>query len=497
MSAWCSWPCAVRTFYLQWHVCRSAGRLNILDLRDNRIRTIEQGALSSLNLQDLKLSNAQQFANKLLPSSFGGVGTIRASNTTQSATQTIAPNVTSVATGTTNDDAYDDTSTKSAASDEGDAGGLAVSVIVACVAGVLLLAVAAVGIMCTRRRAQRQKRHAATKRDGLVGEVKRHAWTAFVGKFGNVFLQERQQTNADHLKLRAQFHDCEVDTKHIVIRDLHGTCQFGQRCFGLLTAPAPANRTPKGNKNTQQDVMVTCCDKENVETIKAFLVKAHLLCSLSHQNILTVFGVVTTTMPMMIATRLMSNGDLKQFLRNCRPTAQNQREMLDTKALGEIALHVVNGCEFLESRKVVHRALMAENILVGKDHNEICISGLGSMRDISLYEEYVKLTSTPDNELDIRWMAPELLMASKTFTIKSDVWAFGVCLWEIWTFAKTPYYGLSTREIKEQIDQGAHLNKPKECPDFMYWTMKGCWRSTSSARPTFTHLRPVNHTFTR
>ena len=469
--------------------------LEDLDLRHNSLQTIEEGALSLFtNSQEVKLDNAQTFANNLLPSSFGGGSTTR-SNTPQHTTQTIASRVTSVAMGTTSYNAYtayNTTVTKSAASDGGDTGGSAVPVIVACVAGVLLLAVVAVGIVCTQRRARsgRQQRQAASKHQGLVSEVKRHAWSEFVGKFGNIFLQERKQTHADDLKTRAQFHGTEVEAKQIVIRDLQGTCQFGKRCFGSLIGPG--NGTHRENRSTaraQQDVVVTCCDKENVETMKAFLIRAHLLCSLSHENILRVAGVVTTNMPMMIATRRMVNGDLKQFLRNCRPTAQHQREVLDAQALTEIALQVVNGCEFLESRKVVHRALMAENILVGKNHNEICISGLGTIRDISVYEEYVKLTSTPDNELDIRWLAPELLLAAKTFTVKSDVWSFGVCLWEIWTFAKTPYYGMSTREIKEQIEEGAHLTKPKDCPDFIYWAMKGCWRSSPAARPTFTHLR--------
>jgi serine/threonine protein kinase len=109
------------------------------------------------------------------------------------------------------------------------------------------------------------------------------------------------------------------------------------------------------------------------------------------------------------------------YLRACRPTVTKVKEALRLTELLAITLQVVQGCEFLESRKVVHRALMAKNVLVGVNHLDVRLSGFGSLREVLRADEYVKTSDTKDSNLNIRFMAPESFTDNR-FSVKSDVW---------------------------------------------------------------------------
>ena len=91
--------------------------------------------------------------------------------------------------------------------------------------------------------------------------------------------------------------------------------------------------------------------------------------------------------------------------------------------------------------------------------------------------------------LKVRWLAPELLLHNKTFTLKSDVWAFGVTLWEIFSFARKPYGTQHNNEVKEQVREGMFLSRPNECPEEVHELMVSCWRMEPQDRPTFTSIR--------
>ena len=131
------------------------------------------------------------------------------------------------------------------------------------------------------------------------------------------------------------------------------------------------------------------------------------------------------------------------------------------------------------------------------------IAGLGAARDVSVTEEYIKFGLGADGKdeehVDVRWLAPELLLHDKSFTTKSDVWAFGVTLWEIFSFARNPYGQLNNREVQQQVEEACGpglrgkpselLNRPAECTADMYEIMRSCWRPAQQLRPTFTSLR--------
>lgn len=219
-----------------------------------------------------------------------------------------------------------------------------------------------------------------------------------------------------------------------------------------------------------------------------FVTEAHLLAVLVHPNILSVLGVVKDSLPMMVATPFMINGDLRLYLRSCRPMSLQRKEELKLPELLWICLQLCDACEYLENRQVVHRALMARNVLVGKDYRNIKLSGLDSLKDLFRSEEYVKSSDRKDNQLDIRWLAPESFR-DQIYSTKSDVWSFGVMLWETMTYGRQPYGHLRVAEVTSEIESGIRLDMPDSCPGELYDRIKKCWDMNPAGRPTFASLR--------
>jgi serine/threonine protein kinase len=159
----------------------------------------------------------------------------------------------------------------------------------------------------------------------------------------------------------------------------------------------------------------------NQQGIKQFCAEALLMGGLQHPNILRIHHMVADSLPMMVVTEYMVGGELQLYLRSCRPTSKTCKEVLRVTELIGIVSSVVLACEFLESRKVIHRALMAKNVLVGESHRDIRLTGFGSLREVLRSEEYVQTSDAKDTQLDIRFMAPESFTDNR-FSIKSDVW---------------------------------------------------------------------------
>ncbi|CAG2165837.1 unnamed protein product [Oppiella nova] len=145
---------------------------------------------------------------------------------------------------------------------------------------------------------------------------------------------------------------------------------------------------------------------------------------------------------------------------------------------------VASGMSYLESIKLVHRDLAARNILVG-DNNEVKVADFGLARIIE-EEEYVARMGA---KFHIKWTAPEAALFGK-FSTKSDIWSYGVLLYEVITFGQVPYAGMNQREILDQVSRGYRLPKPiyVECPDSYYDMMLKCWDEVPENRPTFKYL---------
>lgn len=215
-----------------------------------------------------------------------------------------------------------------------------------------------------------------------------------------------------------------------------------------------------------------------------------------HPNVVTILGVCTQQEPYLLIMEYVMYGKLLTHLREQR-TRQSSffnfskdggevGETLTSKDLNKFAYGVAKGMEFLVSKGVIHRDLAARNILV--DHNKNTkISDFGLSRNLKdiggeMYEQKTK------GALPIRWMAPESLYFS-VFTPKSDVWGFGILMWEIVTLGSTPYPGMGAREVMRRVRDGYRLERPAHCHPDLYLIIQKCWAGDMNKRPDFSELR--------
>ncbi|EDQ92133.1 uncharacterized protein MONBRDRAFT_44336 [Monosiga brevicollis MX1] len=219
----------------------------------------------------------------------------------------------------------------------------------------------------------------------------------------------------------------------------------------------------------------------NDGAVRAFLGEARTLSQFSHPNVLGLLGVVTRSKPWHMITEHIPYGDVRSVLKACRSasTAVHAHEQV------YMAAQAAAGMEYLASLGFVHRDLAARNILLGR-YCHIKLADFGLSRALDTESQYYVVQSR--SLLPFRWMSIEALKEGK-FTTQSDVWAFGVLLWEIMSMAKTPWRKNSTQEVKQLILAGERLPPPRNCPQTLYSLMTTCWQPAPAARPTFVTLR--------
>ncbi|CAH1776273.1 unnamed protein product [Owenia fusiformis] len=231
----------------------------------------------------------------------------------------------------------------------------------------------------------------------------------------------------------------------------------------------------KGCYNKTTDVAIKTL-KPGTMTPEAFLLEAQIMKNCQHEKLVKLYAVCTQEEPIYIVTELMSEGSLLSYLREGAGRRAKLPEMVD------MAAQVASGMEYIEQQKYVHRDLAARNILVGE--NRICkVADFGLARLIE-DDEYQAQRGA---KFPIKWTAPEAANYGK-FTIKSDIWSYGILLIEITTHGQIPYPGMNNREVLEQIDRGYRAPRPKLCPESMYETMLQCWEEDANKRPTFEYL---------
>uniref|UniRef100_A0A8C4Y742 Fibroblast growth factor receptor 3 n=1 Tax=Gopherus evgoodei TaxID=1825980 RepID=A0A8C4Y742_9SAUR len=210
----------------------------------------------------------------------------------------------------------------------------------------------------------------------------------------------------------------------------------------------------------------------------------------NHKNIINLLGTCTQDGPLYILVEYASKGNLQEYLQDRRPpdifslySCKLPEEQLTFKDLVSCAYQVSCGMEYLASQKCIHRDLAARNVLVTED-NVMKIANFGLTRDVGDVSCYKKTTS---GRLPVKWIALEALFDG-VYTHQSDVWSFGVLLWEIFTFGGSPYQGIQSKELFKFLKEGNRLDKPANCTHDLYMIMKECWHVVPSERPTFTQL---------
>lgn len=214
-----------------------------------------------------------------------------------------------------------------------------------------------------------------------------------------------------------------------------------------------------------------------------FLMEAAIMAKFNHPNIVHLIGVCFDRHPRFIVLELLAGGDLKNFLKGERLKGLYGLKMKD---LLLAVIDVAKGCQYMESKRFIHRDIAARNCLLSStDYARVVkIADFGMAKDIYRSDYYRKGGKTM---LPIKWMPPEAYMDG-IFTSKTDVWAFGVLLWEVFSLGLQPYPGLLNHEVIRMVPQGSRLEIPQDCPPTLYDLMQLCWKLEPEERPTFSYL---------
>lgn len=279
--------------------------------------------------------------------------------------------------------------------------------------------------------------------------------------------QERliASVNPDYIETKYIVDSWEVPRENVEILEELGLGNFGMVYRGCLNGTQVAIKT----------ISESASQREKNE----FLNEASVMKNFSTFHIIKLLGVVSIGNPPFVIMELMEKGDLKTYLRGIRDS-----EMVpNASRIMRMAAEIADGMAYLESKKFVHRDLAARNCMVSKDL--VCkIGDFGMARDI--YEtDYYKIGKK--GLLPIRWMAPENL-SDGVFTSDSDVWSFGVVLYEILTLAEIPYQGFSNEEVLNYVLHKGVLNVPRNCPENIQKIMEKCFKWRPSDRPTFMEI---------
>ncbi|XP_011637649.1 proto-oncogene tyrosine-protein kinase ROS isoform X2 [Pogonomyrmex barbatus] len=268
----------------------------------------------------------------------------------------------------------------------------------------------------------------------------------------------------------------KIRQEQITLAKFLGSGAFGKVYQGIAKdLEGSGIKTPVAIKMLRKDAS----SQEKTE----FLQEARLMSHFRHKHVLRLLGVCLDTDPPLLVLELMEAGDLLSYLRESRSLQLTDPHALRLQDLLAMCEDVARGCRYLEELHFVHRDLACRNCLVSardRENRVVKIGDFGLARDIYKNDYYRK---EGEGLLPVRWMAPESLVDG-VFTSQSDVWAFGVLMWEITSLGQQPYPARTNLEVLHYVRAGGRLPKPLNCPSTLHQLMLRCW-SAADARPSF------------
>ncbi|XP_018568547.1 focal adhesion kinase 1 isoform X5 [Anoplophora glabripennis] len=260
-----------------------------------------------------------------------------------------------------------------------------------------------------------------------------------------------------------------LDRNQIELHEILGEGQFGDVHMG----------TVRCKDGTLIPVAVkTCKGDADLATTEKFLEEAYIMQQFDHQHIIKLIGICSIS-PVWIVMELAKLGELRAYL-------QNNKSRLDLATLLLYAFQLSTALSYLESKKYVHRDIAARNVLVSTDKC-VKLADFGLSRWMGDDQSYYKASK---GKLPIKWMSPESINFRR-FTTASDVWMFGVCIWEILMLGVKPFQGVKNNDVIGKIENGERLALPPDCPPRLYSLMSQCWSYEPSKRPSFKDIKEI------
>ncbi|KAM3866286.1 ephrin type-A receptor 4-like [Diretmus argenteus] len=327
--------------------------------------------------------------------------------------------------------------------------------------GILLLISAAVFIISRRR-----SKYSKTKQDSEEEKHLNPGVKIYVDPFT---YEDPDQAIHEFAK--------EIDVSNIHIERVIGMGEFGEVCSGRLRV--------HGKREIYvaiKSLKAGYSDKQR----RDFLSEASIMGQFDHPNIIRLEGVVTRCKPLMIITEYMENGSLDAFLR------KHDGQFTVIQLVGMLR-GIASGMKYLSDMSYVHRDLAARNILVNS--NLVCkVSDFGLSRVLEDDPEAAYTTReatgtyhSPGGKIPIRWTAPEAI-AYRKFTSASDIWSYGIVMWEVVSYGERPYWDMNNQDVIKAIEEGYRLPAPMDCPVVLHQLMLDCWERERAERPTFSQI---------
>uniref|UniRef100_A0A8C1YUD9 Ephrin type-B receptor 3 n=1 Tax=Cyprinus carpio TaxID=7962 RepID=A0A8C1YUD9_CYPCA len=259
----------------------------------------------------------------------------------------------------------------------------------------------------------------------------------------------------------------EIDISCVKIEEVIGAGEFGEVCRGRLKQP--------GRKETTVAIKTLKAGYTERQR-RDFLSEASIMGQFDHPNVIHLEGVLTRSCPVLIVTEFMENGALDSFLR------LNDGRFTVTQLVGMLR-GIAAGMKYLSDMNYVHRDLAARNVLVNS--NLVCkVSDFGLSRFLDDNSSDPTYTSSLGGKIPIRWTAPEAI-AFRKFTSASDVWSYGIVMWEVMSFGERPYWDMSNQDVMNAVEQDYRLPPPMDCPAVLHQLMLECWVKERNMRPRF------------
>uniref|UniRef100_A0A671LE22 Tyrosine-protein kinase receptor TYRO3 n=1 Tax=Sinocyclocheilus anshuiensis TaxID=1608454 RepID=A0A671LE22_9TELE len=349
--------------------------------------------------------------------------------------------------------------------------GLLFSLLVATMVGLLL-------IVLVRNRGKETQFGSAFAASGTDVPVSFTAARSFNRQF-----PEPPESTLDSLginsDLKAKLQDVLISERLLTLGRMLGKGEFGSVREAFLKS--------ENNSGQKVAVKVLKTDINSSSDIEQCLKEAAYMKDFHHPNVIELIGVslhrrAQQRIPIpMVILPFMKHGDLHTFLLMSR--LGDEPFTLSQQILIQFMLDIARGMEYLSSKKIIHRDLAARNCMLNENMS-VCVADFGLSKKI-YSGDYYRQGSV--SKLPVKWIALESL-ADNVYTTQSDVWAFGVTMWEIMTRGQTPYPGVENSEIYEYLIKGERLKQPPDCPADIYEIMHSCWSPVPKCRPSFQRL---------